>query len=791
MRIVPTRIDSLTIKGVRGLKNAALHFDGKGLFLYGENGVGKSSVIDSLEFLFTGEIAHLSGTQGLSTKSHGKHVDVGVKEMGVFASFRSPEGSISRELGASPKVSPELTEFYDSLHNGGFILRRGKLLDFIAEQPAGRSRALEGLMGIENLNTVELAVIALRDDTLGSMKSADAQTELLRATLAQEAGIATDPPSPLYRIVNIFLQNASLPLLESDLDIEKPPSEDLATTSRLQTHIQLITTLEHLLSSTLLPDSVRTALSNVLSDIRQIDREAVAKAARASELLRGGLEEISAHDADTCPICEQTIDREATLARLAARIHETSLLSEKATKIRSGLSECIARLQSPYNSSVEAKSLAEKSESMPELTKFLSCRNGELAKLMDALKELRELSPVPGIEERIKNVYDLEADVKRFLQDCQEQLKTFQGSAVALRAKALWALGQAKIVLGEQARSTHLKQTLELSESCVNLVSNSKRETVLSVYAEIQQEVTRLYLRIHPSEDHGNVTLKLGRRASTELRVRSFGHDEVDPRAYSSEGHLDTLGLCIFLALYAKLHQNAPLLVLDDVLSSVDANHRLRVAGVLLTEFNDRQLIVSTHDWIWFEELLRLADSMHIRQDFHSWRVVRWTREFGPEFRPYSSRRDRIRELMATDEIGLAGNEARQYLESTLAEICERTEAPIAYRADNRHDPGPLLDAAGARFSKILREDSAKTLFAEDIRQLRATVFLANLLSHNNEVSGVIASGDLSAFMCALESLRGHFRCAGCGSPLLYSQDVHVLGCPKGACASRTSFQTV
>lgn len=57
------------------------------------------------------------------------------------------------------------------------------------------------------------------------------------------------------------------------------------------------------------------------------------------------------------------------------------------------------------------------------------------------------------------------------------------------------------------------------------------------------------------------------------------------------------MGLCLFLALAEHLAlDHIGFLILDDVLMSVDADHRHRVANLLSSRMLERQLIITTHD---------------------------------------------------------------------------------------------------------------------------------------------------------------------------------------------------
>ena len=71
------KILSLSIRNVRGIKEADLTPDGKNFVIWGPNGSGKSAVVDAIDFLLTGQIARLigEGTAGITLAKHGPHID--------------------------------------------------------------------------------------------------------------------------------------------------------------------------------------------------------------------------------------------------------------------------------------------------------------------------------------------------------------------------------------------------------------------------------------------------------------------------------------------------------------------------------------------------------------------------------------------------------------------------------------------------------------------------------------------------------------------------------------------
>jgi len=125
-----------------------------------------------------------------------------------------------------------------------------------------------------------------------------------------------------------------------------------------------------------------------------------------------------------------------------------------------------------------------------------------------------------------------------------------------------------------------------------------------SIIGEIAKEVGKLYEKVHPGEGLDKIALELdpARRASLNLGATFEGHD-APPQAYFSQSHLDTLGLCVFLALAMRDRPQETVLILDDVLGSVDEPHVERVIGMIYeisTQF--QHTIVTTHYRPWREK---------------------------------------------------------------------------------------------------------------------------------------------------------------------------------------------
>jgi hypothetical protein len=184
------------------------------------------------------------------------------------------------------------------------------------------------------------------------------------------------------------------------------------------------------------------------------------------------------------------------------------------------------------------------------------------------------------------------------------------------------------------AESAHAQRAFALADVAFRTFNRTKNAEIQRVYDDLRADLARMYGVLHPGEGHGAVAIEMDprKRGSSDLRMDFYGREDEDPRAFASEGHLDSLGLCIFLAFARRFNADWPLLVLDDVVATVDAAHKVRVARLLLDEFGDRQLFITTHDSRWFRELQRLQEETG-HTDMRNLAIESWSLETGPRIR--------------------------------------------------------------------------------------------------------------------------------------------------------------
>ncbi len=74
------------------------------------------------------------------------------------------------------------------------------------------------------------------------------------------------------------------------------------------------------------------------------------------------------------------------------------------------------------------------------------------------------------------------------------------------------------------------------------------------------------------------------------------GREIPTPKIFLSQSYMNCLGLCIFLASVKLFNNQSKFFVLDYVISSFDATHRVGFGQLLIEKFSDYQIIALTHD---------------------------------------------------------------------------------------------------------------------------------------------------------------------------------------------------
>ena len=162
------KIQKIKISSIRGIPNDfERELNCKSLVITGDNGTGKSGLIDAVDFLLTGRIKRLSGegTKDISQGEYGHHIDKTPKEARVEAivEFKGKTLCVERKLIPNnlKRLNGEKEAFGDLksfLETGQFSLSRRELLKFIICTDQDRSKAIQELLDISEIEKVRTAI---------------------------------------------------------------------------------------------------------------------------------------------------------------------------------------------------------------------------------------------------------------------------------------------------------------------------------------------------------------------------------------------------------------------------------------------------------------------------------------------------------------------------------------------------------------------------------------------------------------------------------------------------------
>ncbi|NIA09662.1 MAG: AAA family ATPase [Nitrospiraceae bacterium] len=793
------KIKTIDIHAFRGIPDFELQLDGKNLLLRGENGTGKSSLVEAIEFFFTGKISHLEGTKGLSLQRHGPHVNFKPGDLNVELTFNPGDVALNRSFAVSPSPPEQFEDYFQITQSGTFIMRRSQILTFIMSKPAERFRAIGSIIGVESLDEIEIEMMRVRDDLKGEVKSKEAKIGGLISDLSTIIEKDITKVEEVLPALNEVLQESDLPIIKSLEDVDKHAEEMLKAVKKTET-IDKIEVLNKILRTTkteLVAKEIIDELNDLNNKVKHLLQEDSRSELSVANLLESGRKVIEEEEMDICPLCEQKIDRERLLVTIDERLKTLRNLSDKASEVRTMSIPVINKLNGIVD---EFKTTIPKIELFPELAE-------EKSKIIEKIAFLNEFVSHIASAKDLKNEIKVQEfdQQKNEINEIWSSLSTKCGqllNAIGLTEDEKKVLGVARLIEQARSKATELSKAqaeltiyqnrFGLAEKIFSTFSETKKAKIQEIYNAIQGNIQGFYSMLHPNEPHKNIELvvALGRRASTELRMESFGREGEDPRALTSEGHLDSLGLCIFLGFVKKFNEGCSLIVLDDVVSTVDAKHRENICKLLLGEFRDKQLIITTHDGVWYEQLRAFQRAYGIEGYFKNLVITNWHVESGPTIRPYKIRWERIQEKLDSGDKPGAGNEGRQYLEWLLKHICEVTNTPVPVNNWQGGMVSGILPHAKKRCEDLIKEDEFRAKISKSFQDLETTIIMGNLLSHNNMLAEDVSIEEVKRFCESVHNLRNVFLCPTCGNFVGYYPKLKRIRCSNPRCGNPVEVKT-
>jgi len=794
----PNKIKSIHISSLRGIKNLDLDIGGKNLIIFGENGTGKSSFVDALEFFFTDKISHLEGVLGLSLKNHGTHALCKPQDVEVLLEFNPGPVKLSKTFSNTHDVPSHLKNYFNVAKNGTFILRRSQILEFIHNIPSNRFRTIGTLLGIEKLDSIESIFTKVKDYFTKEIESKKYIQNNNFENLTKILGTDVSNIDNILPSLNEQLKKQNLNQLISFDDSKHYQSmllKDLHTTENNTSFV--IQELYQILQTALIEDEISERAKYLYENIILFLDKKNSQLLGFINFLKEGLNSLNNSNNNVCPLCENTINKDSLIIQLKTKLALLDSISEDFDVIKRDCMELSLILEEKSKNLVQIYSklslvsdLKTESNQFQTLADNLNVIIGQLKKDLVTSQLQFDNKLLSEIKKQIQTLVD-ETSIK--LTKSQSMVKNAdneQGLANTItlieRIKTLHS--ECEKIEDELSR---LQKHQSIADKMLYSYSEAKKLKIQQIYDNIQNDIITFYRYIHPNEDLSDIqlVLNLNRRASTLIKINEY-NQVIDPRAFQSEGHLDSLGLCIFLAFVRRFNTDCDLVVLDDIVTTIDSSHRRRICQLLYEKFSDKQLIITTHDNIWNEQLISLQRQYSLHGKFINLKINSWTVDNGPEFDTYKTKIEKIeKKLYEKDKTG-AANEIRQYLEALLKNICENLTVLVVYSRKPRYTISDLFGPSRQRITKLVKESEWKTEIEKKYSQIDSQLLYLNPLSHDSSDFVNVSIEELQNLLCDIQSLEKLLQCKNCNQDLSYEPQLNYICCTNSKCEKRTVINT-
>uniref|UniRef100_UPI002491BB5D chromosome segregation protein SMC n=1 Tax=Methanobacterium formicicum TaxID=2162 RepID=UPI002491BB5D len=249
---------------------------------------------------------------------------------------------------------------------------------------------------------------------------------------------------------------------------------------------------------------------------------------------------------------------------------------------------------------------------------------------------------------------------------------------------------------------------LSNAEAFLNSFIESRDQILDALYTEIKDRFVELYRQLHGSDEEDFDALLTSSGAGVDFKVNFHGQGNHPPHALHSEGHQDSMGICLYLALAERLTQGyIDLIVLDDVMMSVDAPHRRQICHLLADFFKGKQFFITTHDQTWARQLRQEGVvSAKGMVELFDWQI-----DSGPRVNSQADIWDAIEEDLRRNNVPAAAHKLRRGSEEYFRTVCNSLGAKVKFKDNGEYTLGDLLPEAINRYKTLINmaKDSANS----------------------------------------------------------------------------------
>jgi energy-coupling factor transporter ATP-binding protein EcfA2 len=809
------RILQIEIHDIRGIRSLLISPKGRNVVVWGPNGSGKSAVVDAIDFLLTGHVSRLQGkgAGGLSLAKHGPHID-SKPENAIVTAILQIHGlpapvQVSRCMSnpdyiQCPDESRATIEaIFEVAKRGQHVLSRREILRFITSEGSTRADDIQDILSLSDIEEIRKALVKVRNDADKDLDVAERAVSTSRAAITVTLGLASFDVAIVVSAANTqraVLGAPGIPTLESKR-LKQGVTLPKGAAAEQSVNIALLERDFENVIRLLTPEAIAERLvvaQQFVSTILALKADPQSlKDLSKLQLMELGLGLIDYSGA--CPLCETQWPRGELKKALELRIGTT----RQSARVSADIKRLSARLRDD---------LALAVTSLPKLLAALSTANlgrllpllSEWTRRLEALQSILSDPIARNMEEvaPATSLAELQAPegISEALNEARKELRRlYPATTPDQTAWDTLTRLEENLKAFELANSSfNVSTTFSVRAHALHDAFLSARDGILGdLYDSIAARFSELYRDLH-DDDEGSFNADLRPEgAALNFSVDFYGRGPQPPHALHSEGHQDSMGLCLYLALSERLNRGTiDLTILDDVVMSVDADHRRKLCGLIASHFPDRQFLITTHDKTWAHQLRRegIVDNDGLIE-FYNWSLAT-----GPHVCLEMDIWPRIQTSLASEDVPSAASLLRRGSEEYFAYACDLLEAEVKYRLDGRNDLGDYMPAAVGRLRELLRKakTAAKSWSQVDVlaslseietraieicKRVNVEQWAINVVVHFNALES-LTPGEFLPVAQAFQDLYAMFTCSQCHAMLYLTKDGYTASGVRCNCGN-------
>ena len=757
------------------------------------------------------------GTSGITLQRHGPHIDHGPETAFVTATVQL-EGmpqpiELSRCIAQSDQlVCPDeakapLARTRDLMRRGGVILTRRDILRYVAAEAGKRADEIEELLHLKDVDDVRSSFVRARTELTRHEKASQRAIQTAKAEVNVTLGLPKYSNEGLLDAVNSCrhtlgggpaISQKSTGFKEG---IVPPAAREAASTSvNMSTFLQTVNNIRESAPSNSVTELVRNDqdLRRHVTDLRAdpsllAELERLELTTHASRFVEDSTVE--------CPVCgavwsegdlKNHVDAKIAAAQAASVVQKS--ISDAAETIAIPARTLLANVDALIKG-LQSSDVKIREEDIEALDSWRVSLTGLLAAVGDPLVQYFESGlSADGIARMFvpDSLTDLLDRIERVVQDTLPEPSPEQSAW-----DKLTRLEESVRVLENRIGEAEVaKLYSERSKVLLTEYEKARDKVLDGLYSRIADRFVEFYRILHTHEgDHFGASLQ-PQGAALSFEVDFMGRGAHPPHALHSEGHQDSMGVCLFLALNEELvKRDIGLIVLDDVMMSVDTGHRKDVCRLLAEHFAECQFVITTHDRTWAKQLRQEG----IVEGNQAIEFTGWTVETGPNTHRQMDLWETIQAHLNLDDVHGAAFRLRRGNEDFFEEVCNALGARITYNSGMQWQLDDWLPAVMDEYRDLVRrgrgaaiswdDKDAVTTF-DELESVRKQIYnrtyveqwSINASVHYNNWENM-SKEDFSPVVDAFRDLQNLFTCSTCGrllEKLPRKGSPEVAKCPCG-----------